>query len=194
MALQAEGTAIADMESPDRVLIGGRDTASGQAAVATVAELYAHWVTNKKILTTNLWSAELSKLTANAFLAQRISSINAIALLCERTEADVTEVAQAIGSDTRIGEKFLRAGVGFGGSCFRKDILNLVYLCERYNLPEVARYWEQVVLMNDHQKASFVSKMVEVVLQRPIWGVPGSEVGGGAADFLGPFVARVRVE
>jgi UDPglucose 6-dehydrogenase len=123
----AEGTAIADMEAPDRVLVGGRDTASGQAAVAKVAELYAHWVPNKKILTTNLWSAELSKLTANAFLAQRISSINAIAQLCERTEADVTEVAQAIGSDTRIGAKFLHAGVGFGGSCFRKDILNLVY-------------------------------------------------------------------
>lgn len=159
----AEGTAIADMETPDRVLVGGRDTASGQSAVAKVAKLYAHWVPAERILTTNLWSAELSKLTANAFLAQRISSINAIAQLCERTEADVSEVAQAIGSDTRIGEKFLRAGVGFGGSCFRKDILNLVYLCERYNLPEVARYWEQVVQMNDHQKASFVSKMVEAM-------------------------------
>ena len=159
----AEGTAIADMEAPDRVLIGGRGTSWGSNAVTAIADIYAHWVPKEKILTTNLWSAELSKLTANAFLAQRISSINAIANLCERTEADVTEVARAIGMDSRIGDKFLKAGVGFGGSCFKKDILNLVYLCERFDLHEVARYWEQVVEMNEYQKASFVSKIVDAM-------------------------------
>lgn len=156
----AEGTAIRDMENPDRVLIGGRETPSGQHAVQTVADIYANWVPRERIVTTNLWSSELSKLVANAFLAQRISSINAISALCEKTEADVTEVARAIGMDSRIGPKFLRASVGFGGSCFKKDILNLVYLCEYYGLDEVAAYWEQVVKMNEYQEARFVSNMV----------------------------------
>ncbi|HEX9018594.1 MAG TPA: UDP-glucose 6-dehydrogenase [Anaerolineaceae bacterium] len=156
----AEGTAIRDMEHPDRVLIGGRANETGQKALQTVVDIYANWVPREHILTTNLWSSELSKLVANAFLAQRISSINAISALCEKTGADVNEVARAIGMDTRIGSKFLRAGVGFGGSCFRKDILNLVYLCEYYALDEVAAYWEQVVMMNDFQEARFVQNMV----------------------------------
>jgi UDPglucose 6-dehydrogenase len=159
----AEGTAIRDMEDPDRVLIGGRETESGQRAVQAIVELYACWVPHDRIITTNLWSSELSKLAANAFLAQRISSINAIANLCEKTEADVAEVAHAIGTDDRIGPNFLRASIGFGGSCFRKDILNLVYLCEYYGLKEVAAYWEQVVAMNEYQKTSFVAKMVDAM-------------------------------
>ena len=156
----AEGTAIRDMENPDRVLIGGRETHSAQKAVETVVEIYAQWVPRERILTTNLWSSELSKLVANAFLAQRISSINAISALCEKTGADVNEVARAIGMDSRIGSKFLRASVGFGGSCFKKDILNLVYLSEFYGLAEVSAYWQQVVQMNDYQEARFVSNMV----------------------------------
>lgn len=156
----AEGTAIDDMNNPDRVLIGGRETPSGQKAVQALVDIYAHWVPRERIITTNLWSSELSKLVANAFLAQRVSSINAIANLCEKTEADVNEVAYAIGLDSRIGSRFLRASVGFGGSCFKKDILNLVYLCEYYNLPEVAAYWEQVVTMNEYQQLRFVSRMV----------------------------------
>ena len=156
----AEGTAIRDMENPDRVLIGGRETPSGQKAVQAIVDIYSRWVPSERIITANLWSSELSKLAANAFLAQRISSINAIANLCEKTGADVAEVAHAVGTDSRIGPRFLRAGVGFGGSCFRKDILNLVYLCESYGLSEVAAYWEQVVAMNEYQKANFVSKMV----------------------------------
>ena len=159
----AEGTAISDMEDPDRVLIGGRETPSGQKAVQAIVDIYAQWVPRQRIITTNLWSSELSKLVANAFLAQRISSINAIANLCEKTEADITEVAHAIGSDSRIGPNFLRASVGFGGSCFRKDILNLVYLCEYYGLSEVATYWEQVVKMNEYQELNFVSKMVSAM-------------------------------
>ncbi len=156
----AEGTAIRDMEQPDRVLIGGRETPSGKQAVETVVDIFAHWVPRERILTTNLWSSELSKLVANAFLAQRISSINAISALCEKTGADVKEVSQAIGMDSRIGPKFLGASVGFGGSCFRKDILNLVYLCEYYGLAEVAAYWEQVVKMNEYQERRFVQNMV----------------------------------
>ena len=156
----AEGTAIKDLLNPDRVLIGGPETERGRAAVEEVAALYAHWVPRDRILTTNVWSSELSKLTANAFLAQRISSINAIAALCEETGADVEEVAHAIGMDRRIGPKFLHASIGFGGSCFQKDILNLVYLCEHFGLPEVAAYWEQVVSMNAHQRTRFVSNMI----------------------------------
>jgi UDPglucose 6-dehydrogenase len=156
----AEGTAIRDMQDPDRVLIGGRETPSGQKAVQAIVDIYAQWVPAERIITTNLWSSELSKLVANAFLAQRISSINAISALCEKTEADVCEVAHAIGMDSRIGPQFLRASVGFGGSCFKKDILNLVYLCEHYGLQEVAAYWEQVVKMNEYQQARFVSNMV----------------------------------
>lgn len=159
----AEGTAMRDMENPDRVLIGGRNTPAGRAAVQTVADIYANWVPRERILTTGLWSSELSKLVANAFLAQRVSSINAISALCEKTEADVTEVALAIGMDNRIGSKFLKASIGFGGSCFRKDILNLVYLCEHYGLKEVADYWEQVITMNDYQQARFVSNMISAM-------------------------------
>jgi UDPglucose 6-dehydrogenase len=156
----AEGTAVRDMENPDRVLIGGRETESGQKAMQALVEIYANWVPRDRILTTNLWSSELSKLVANAFLAQRISSINAISALCEKTEADISEVATAIGRDERIGKYFLRSSVGFGGSCFKKDILNLVYLCEHYGLPEVAQYWEQVVTMNEFQQARFSANMV----------------------------------
>ncbi len=156
----AEGTAIADLEDPDRVLIGGHDTDAGRRAVAALVDLYAHWVPRERILTTNVWSAELSKLAANAFLAQRVSSINALSALCEATEADVGEVARAIGMDSRIGPKFLNASVGFGGSCFKKDILNLVYLCESYGLTESAAYWQQVVSMNDWQQDRFVRNMV----------------------------------
>ena len=142
------------------MLIGGRETESGQKAVERLVEIYAQWVPRDRIITTNLWSSELSKLVANAFLAQRISSINAISALCEKTEADINEVANAIGRDERIGRYFLRASVGFGGSCFKKDILNLVYLCEHYGLPEVAKYWEQVVAMNEYQEARFAANMV----------------------------------
>jgi UDPglucose 6-dehydrogenase len=156
----AEGTAIHNMEEPDRVLIGGRETPSGQRAIQAIADLYAHWVPRERILTANLWSSELTKLAANAFLAQRVSSINAISALCEKTEADVEEVAYAIGTDSRIGPRFLRSSIGFGGSCFHKDILNLVYLCDYYGLHEVAEYWEQVIKMNDYQEARFVSNMV----------------------------------
>lgn len=159
----AEGTAIRDMENPDRVLIGARETPSGQKAMQAIVDIYAQWVPRERIVTANLWSSELSKLVANAFLAQRVSSINAIANLCEKTEADIAEVARAVGMDSRIGPRFLRASVGFGGSCFRKDILNLVYLCEHYGLFEVAAYWEQVVKMNEYQQMAFVSKMINAM-------------------------------
>ena len=145
----AEGTAIQDLEKPDRVLIGSHQTPSGLEAAQTLVEIYANWVPREQILTTNLWSAELSKLTANAFLAQRISSINSISALCEKTGADVDEVAYVMGKDSRIGSKFLKASVGFGGSCFKKDILNLVYICSYYGLSEVADYWESVVKINE---------------------------------------------
>ena len=156
----AEGTAVEDLYAPDRVLIGGDETPTGQEALAKLADVYAHWVPRERILTTNVWSSELSKLTANAFLAQRISSINAISALCEATEADVNEVSRATGTDSRIGSKFLKSSVGFGGSCFQKDILNLVYLCEHFGLPEVAAYWEQVITMNDYQKKRFTRNIL----------------------------------
>jgi UDPglucose 6-dehydrogenase len=159
----AEGTAVADLENPDRVLIGGERTPEGEAAIKTLVDVYAHWVPRDRIVTTNLWSSELSKLVANAFLAQRISSINSISALCEATGADVDEVAGAIGRDSRIGPKFLKASVGFGGSCFQKDILNLVYLCEHFGLPEVSAYWESVVKMNDWQKHRFASRIVRAL-------------------------------
>ena len=156
----AEGTAVADLFNPDRVLIGGERTPAGDKAVETLVSVYARWVPRERIITTNLWSSELSKLVANAFLAQRISSINAISALCEATGADVDEVANAIGKDSRIGSKFLKASVGFGGSCFQKDIMNLSYLCESFGLPEVAAYWAGVVKMNDYQKQRFSAKIV----------------------------------
>ncbi|MCJ8329554.1 MAG: nucleotide sugar dehydrogenase [Lentisphaeria bacterium] len=157
----AEGTAIRDLNTPDRVLIGGNETDSGQKAIQELIDIYSHWVDADRIITSNVWSSELSKLVANAFLAQRISSINSISALCEATEANVKDVAKAVGMDSRIGSKFLNASVGFGGSCFKKDILNLVYLCEHYGLPEVAEYWEQVVLMNDYQRNRFVEKIIQ---------------------------------
>ena len=159
----AEGTAITDLLNPDRILIGGDTTPEGETAINALVNVYANWVSRDKILTTNVWSSELSKLTANAFLAQRISSINAMSELCEKTGADVNEVAKAIGMDSRIGPKFLKASVGFGGSCFQKDILNLVYIAKTYGLNEVADYWEQVIIMNDHQKRRFSNKIVQTL-------------------------------
>jgi UDPglucose 6-dehydrogenase len=172
----AEGTAIDDLFKADRVLIGGNQTASGKKAIQALVDVYSNWLSPKQILTTNVWSSELSKLTANAFLAQRISSINAMSALCEATEADVNEVAYAIGTDSRIGPKFLKASVGFGGSCFQKDILNLVYLCRYFNLPEVADYWEQVVKLNDYQKRRFAKKIITTLF---------NTVSGKKITFLG---------
>ncbi|WP_088656127.1 UDP-glucose 6-dehydrogenase [Geofilum rhodophaeum] len=156
----AEGTAVQDLHQPDRVLIGGGQDQAGQAAVQALVDIYARWVDRERIITTNVWSSELSKLTANAFLAQRVSSINAISALCEKSGADVDEIARAIGKDSRIGPKFLKASVGFGGSCFQKDILNLVYIARSYGLTEVADYWEQVIKMNDYQKRRFAENIV----------------------------------
>ena len=164
----AEGTAIRDLEAPDRVLIGG----NSEEAIEALASVYAHWVDDSKILRTNLWSSELSKLTANAFLAQRISSINSVAALCESTGADVREVARAIGTDSRIGPKFLQSGPGFGGSCFQKDILNLVYLCRHFGLPEVADYWEQVVTLNTWQQ----HRIARLVVQKLFGTVTGKRL------------------
>lgn len=159
----AEGTAIQDLETPDRVLIGGESTASGQKAIEVLKTIYAAWVPEDQIITTNLWSSELSKLTANAFLAQRVSSINALTELCEKTGANINEVANAIGTDSRIGPKFLKASVGFGGSCFQKDILNLVYICKSLGLNEAADYWEQVIIMNNHQRERFADQIVKAL-------------------------------
>lgn len=172
----AEGTAIDDLFNADRVLIGGNETPSGQKAIEALVSVYSHWLQPSQILTTNVWSSELSKLTANAFLAQRISSINAMSALCEATEANVNEVAHAIGTDSRIGPKFLKASVGFGGSCFQKDILNLVYLCRYYNLSEVADYWEQVIKLNDYQKYRFAKKIITTLF---------NTVNGKKIAFLG---------
>jgi UDPglucose 6-dehydrogenase len=159
----AEGTAIKDLEKPDRVLIGSHETESGIAAREAIVAIYAQWVPRERIITSNVWSAELSKLVANAFLAQRISSLNSISALCEKTMADVAEVSRAIGMDSRIGNRFLNASVGFGGSCFKKDIMNLVYICENYGLSEVARYWESVIDMNEYQESRFVRTMLRVM-------------------------------
>jgi len=157
----AEGTAISDLENADRVLIGGDHTSEeGREAIDSLAAIYEHWIPSEKIIKTNLWSSELSKLTANAFLAQRVSSINSMSALCELTEADVDEVAAAIGADKRIGPKFLKASVGFGGSCFQKDILNLVYICRSLGLDEVADYWQGVIDINNYQKRRFAEKIV----------------------------------
>jgi UDPglucose 6-dehydrogenase len=156
----AEGTAVNDLHHPDRVLIGGDQDEAGQRAVNALADIYAGWVSRDRIITTNVWSSELSKLTANAFLAQRVSSINALSALCEKSGADVDEIAKAIGRDSRIGSKFMKASVWFGGSCFQKDILNLVYIARTYGLTEVADYWEQVIIMNDYQKRRFAANIV----------------------------------
>ncbi len=159
----AEGTAIDDLHNADRVLIGGDQDKDGLNAIQCLVDVYAHWLPKERILTTNVWSSELSKLTANAFLAQRVSSINAISALCEQTGANVDEIAKAIGADSRIGSKFLKASVGFGGSCFQKDILNLVYIARSYGLEEVADYWEQVIKLNDYQKRRFAEKIVKTL-------------------------------
>ena len=159
----AEGTGIKDLEDPDRVLIGSRETPSGLKARDSLIEVYANWVPQDRIITSNVWSSELSKLVANAFLAQRISSINSISALCERTDADITEVARAVGMDRRLGNKFLNASVGFGGSCFKKDILNLVYLCRHYGLEEVADYWQGVVTINEYQKERVITNMLSTM-------------------------------
>ncbi len=172
----AEGTAITDLEHADRVLIGGDETPEGQEAIQALVDIYAAWLPKERILTTNVWSSELSKLTANAFLAQRVSSINAISELCEATGANVNEVARAIGMDSRIGPKFLKASVGFGGSCFQKDILNLVYIAKSLGLEAVADYWEQVIIMNDHQKIRFAEKIVSTLF---------NTVSGKKIAFLG---------
>ena len=173
----AEGTAVEDLMNPDRVLIGGDiDTDKGKEAVQALVDVYAHWVPRDQILTTNVWSSELSKLTANAFLAQRVSSINAMSELCEKTGADVNEVSKAVGMDSRIGSKFLKSSVGFGGSCFQKDILNLVYIAKSFGLNEVADYWEQVIIMNDHQKKRFAANIVKTLF---------NTVSGKKIAFLG---------
>lgn len=172
----AEGTAIEDLFAPDRVLIGGDTTEDGQKAIQQLVDIYSNWVSKEKILTTNIWSSELSKLTANAFLAQRVSSINAMSELCEKTGANVNEVAKAIGMDSRIGSKFLKSSVGFGGSCFQKDILNLVYIAKSYGLNEVADYWEQVIIMNDHQKRRFGKNIISTLY---------NTVSGKKITFLG---------
>lgn len=170
----AEGTAVDDLMNPDRVLIGGDiDTTEGVEAVEALVDVYAHWIDRERILTTNVWSSELSKLTANAFLAQRVSSINSLSELCEKTGADVNEVAKAVGMDSRIGPKFLQSSVGFGGSCFQKDILNLVYIAKSYGLNEVADYWEQVIIMNDHQKRRFAANIVKTLFNT----VSGKKIG-----------------
>jgi len=160
----AEGTAITDLQNADRVLIGGDDeTAEGREAMDALTDIYAHWLPKERILQTNVWSSELSKLTANAFLAQRVSSINALSALCEKTGANVDEVGRAIGADSRIGSKFLKSSVGFGGSCFQKDIMNLVYICRTQGLQEVADYWEQVIIMNDYQKRRFAENIISTL-------------------------------
>ena len=156
----AEGSAIRDLEFPDRILVGSKQTESGLRARTQLAEIYSNWVPREKIIESNVWSSELSKLTANAFLAQKISSINSISALCEKTGADVSEISRAIGADSRIGNKFLNASIGFGGSCFKKDILNLVYICESLGLNEVAAYWEGVIKINEYQETRFVKKML----------------------------------
>ncbi|MGB5989335.1 MAG: nucleotide sugar dehydrogenase [Marinifilaceae bacterium] len=172
----AEGTAIQDLFKSDRVLIGGSQTSEGEAAVNALVDIYSNWIPIEKIVTTNLWSSELSKLVANAFLAQRISSINSISALCEKTGADIDEIANAIGKDSRIGNKFLKSSVGFGGSCFQKDILNLVYLCKYYNLPEVADYWEGVIKINNYQKNRFAHNIIKTLF---------NTVSGKKIAFLG---------
>ena len=196
----AEGTAIDDLEKPSRVLIGGGQDAAGLAAIATLVSVYQNWVPNEQIITTNLWSSELSKLVANAFLAQRVSSINSISALCEATGANVSEISRAIGSDPRIGPKFLQSSVGFGGSCFQKDILNLVYLCETFGLDECAEYWHQVIKMNDYQKERFTKKMVECMFNTAtgkkiaILGFAFKKDTGDTRETASAFVCRDLIQ
>ena len=196
----AEGTAIKDLYEPDRVLIGSRLTESGIRARQELVEIYANWVPREKILTSDIWSSELSKLVANAFLAQRISSINSISVLCEKTDADVYQVAKAVGMDTRIGHRFLNASVGFGGSCFKKDILNLVYICRQYNLDTVADYWEGVIKINRYQKERFVvnmlSKMFNTLAGKKIclFGFSFKADTGDTRESPGIYIAKRLLE
>jgi len=196
----AEGTAVRDLLEPDRVLVGSLETESGKTAVAEIAAIYAHWVPAGKIITTNLWSAELSKLVANAFLAQRISSINSISALCEKTDADIDDISFAVGSDSRIGPRFLTAGIGFGGSCFRKDILNLVYIARSYGLPDVADYWEMVVRINEFQQERFVQRIVHEMFQTlvgkkiALFGFAFKANTGDTRESPGIYVARKLLE
>ena len=196
----AEGTAIKDLLKPDRVLIGGPQTESGKIAIQEVVEIYASWVSREKILTTNVWSAELTKLAANAFLAQRVSSINAIAGLCEATGADVDEVARVVGADNRIGSKFLKAGPGFGGSCFKKDVLNLVYLCETFGLHTAAEYWMGVIRMNEHQQERIVSRLFSAMFNTlankriALFGFAFKADTGDTRETPAGTVARLLVE
>jgi UDPglucose 6-dehydrogenase len=196
----AEGTAIRDLEHPDRVLIGSRETETGMKARQILVDIYAAWVPRERIITSNIWSSELSKLVANAFLAQRISSINTISALCEKAEADVAEVSRAVGMDSRIGPKFLNASIGFGGSCFRKDILNLVYLCRHYGLDEVAHYWESVVKINDYQQERFIGNMLEAMFNTLsgkrvcLWGFAFKANTGDTRDSPAIFIARRLLE
>ncbi len=196
----AEGTAVRDLEEPDRILIGSRETQRGLKAREILAEIYAQWVPREKILMSNIWSSELSKLVSNAFLAQRISSINAISALCEKAEADVTEVAHAVGMDSRIGPRFLNASVGFGGSCFKKDILNLVYLCRHYGLEEIADYWEKVVQINRYQQERFIRNMLNAMFNTLagkkicIWGFAFKANTGDTRESPAIFIARRLLE
>jgi len=196
----AEGTAVRDLEHPDRILIGSRETDNGLKARQTLVDIYASWVPKERILTSNIWSSELSKLVSNAFLAQRISSINAISALCEKAEADVAEVSRAVGMDSRIGPKFLNASIGFGGSCFRKDILNLVYLCRNYGLDVVADYWESVVKINDYQQERFIRNMLGAMFNTLagkricLWGFAFKANTGDTRESPAIFVARRLLE
>ncbi len=185
---------------PDRILIGSRETDRGLQARAALVDIYANWVSREKIITSNIWSSELSKLVSNAFLAQRISSINAISALCEKAEADITEVARAVGMDSRIGSKFLNASVGFGGSCFKKDILNLVYLCRHYGLEEVADYWESVVTINCYQQERFIENMLGAMFNTLagkkicLWGFAFKANTGDTRESPAIFIARRLLE
>jgi UDPglucose 6-dehydrogenase len=196
----AEGTAIEDLTKPDRVLIGGQQTPEGLAAAEKLVSVYSNWVPRENIITTNLWSSELSKLVANAFLAQRVSSINSISALCEATGANVLEISRAVGKDDRIGKRFLQPSIGFGGSCFQKDILNLVYLCETYGLSECADYWRQVILMNDYQKKRFsqnvVGKMFNTVTGKKIaiFGYAFKKDTGDVRETPSMFVVRDLIQ
>lgn len=196
----AEGSAIRDLEEPDRVLIGSRETERGLRARQELVEIYANWIPREKIITSNIWSSELSKLVSNAFLAQRISSVNTISALCEKTDADVTEVSRAIGMDSRIGAKFLTASIGFGGSCLKKDILNLVYLCRHYGLDEVADYWESVVKINSYQQERFIRTMLGAMFNTLagkkicLWGFAFKANTGDTRESPAIFVARRLLE
>ncbi|MDL2122916.1 MAG: nucleotide sugar dehydrogenase [Deltaproteobacteria bacterium] len=196
----AEGTAINDLENPDRVLIGSRQTESGIKARDELVEIYANWINKQRIITSDIWSSELSKIVSNAFLAQRISSINSISALCEKTDADINDVARAVGFDSRIGMKFLNASIGFGGSCFKKDILNLVYLCRYYGLNEVADYWDSVVKINDFQKERFVINMLTAMFNTLVnkkiclWGFAFKANTGDTRESPAIYIAKRLIE